>query len=153
MNAPALTETQIHIAVADLLTAFAVPNLIWYHVPNGEHRHISVAVKLKKMGVKAGVADFALVLPSGLGAAFLELKKPGTGGRASRAQKDFRAECEAARVPYYIARDFYEARAWLIAMGAIKFPQTRSGGVGGQKGGQGLATTDRPSTTPEAAKC
>jgi hypothetical protein len=39
-----------------------------YHVPNGGHRHIKVAVKLKEQGVKAGVPD--LVLPMARGGYF-----------------------------------------------------------------------------------
>jgi hypothetical protein len=39
-----------------------------YHVPNGGHRHMLVAVKLKQQGVKAGVPD--LVLPMARGGFF-----------------------------------------------------------------------------------
>lgn len=39
-----------------------------YHVPNGGHRHKSVAIKLKEQGVKAGVPD--LVLPMARGGYF-----------------------------------------------------------------------------------
>lgn len=33
------------------------PHLTIYHIPNGEHRNIKTAVKLKNMGVRAGVWD------------------------------------------------------------------------------------------------
>jgi hypothetical protein len=36
----------------------AYPHILMFHVPNGELRHISVADKLKRMGVVPGVADF-----------------------------------------------------------------------------------------------
>ena len=36
-----------------------------YAIPNGGHRHISVAKKLKAEGVKAGVPDLCLPVPSG----------------------------------------------------------------------------------------
>jgi len=36
----------------------AYPYVLMFHVPNGELRHISVADKLKRMGVVPGVADF-----------------------------------------------------------------------------------------------
>lgn len=39
-----------------------------YHVPNGGHRHVLVAMKLKDQGVKAGVPD--LVLPMARGGFF-----------------------------------------------------------------------------------
>lgn len=36
-----------------------------FHIPNGGYRHIREAVKLKRMGVKAGVSDLFLAYPSG----------------------------------------------------------------------------------------
>ena len=39
-----------------------------YHVPNGGHRHKSVAIELKKQGVRAGIPD--LVLPMARGGYF-----------------------------------------------------------------------------------
>ena len=39
--------------------------LLIYAVPNGGQRHIAVATKLKKEGVKAGVWDIAVDWPSG----------------------------------------------------------------------------------------
>ena len=39
-----------------------------FHVPNGGHRHKTVAIKLKQQGVKAGVPD--LVLPMARGGYF-----------------------------------------------------------------------------------
>jgi hypothetical protein len=39
-----------------------------YHVPNGGHRHVKVAMDLKKQGVRAGVPD--LVLPMARGGYF-----------------------------------------------------------------------------------
>ena len=36
-----------------------------YAIPNGGKRHIKIAVKLKKEGVKAGVPDICIALPKG----------------------------------------------------------------------------------------
>jgi hypothetical protein len=36
-----------------------------YHIPNGGHRHINVAIKLKEQGVKAGVPDLKLPMARG----------------------------------------------------------------------------------------
>jgi hypothetical protein len=42
-----------------------VPEVQWaFHVPNGGHRHIAVAMQLKSQGVKAGVPDILLPVPS-----------------------------------------------------------------------------------------
>lgn len=43
-----------------------IPALRWlYHVPNGGARHKAVAAKLKAAGVKRGVPDLCLAVPSG----------------------------------------------------------------------------------------
>lgn len=36
-----------------------------FHVPNGGHRHVAVANKLKQQGVKAGVPDIFIMIPRG----------------------------------------------------------------------------------------
>ncbi|WP_163832198.1 VRR-NUC domain-containing protein [Spartinivicinus ruber] len=36
-----------------------------FHVPNGGHRHVAVANKLKQQGVKAGVPDIFIMMPRG----------------------------------------------------------------------------------------
>lgn len=42
-----------------------VPEVQWaFHVPNGGHRHISVAAQLKAQGVKPGVPDILIPVPS-----------------------------------------------------------------------------------------
>ena len=44
-----------------------VPEVEWaFHVPNGGHRHIKVAMDLKAQGVKAGVPDILIPVPSGV---------------------------------------------------------------------------------------
>lgn len=46
------------------LMVHQMPELRWlFHVPNGELRHPAVAVKLLKMGVLPGVADFLWLTP------------------------------------------------------------------------------------------
>lgn len=42
-----------------------IPELQWaFHVPNGGHRHIKVAMALKSQGVKRGVPDILIPVPS-----------------------------------------------------------------------------------------
>ena len=46
-----------------------------FAIPNGGHRHIAVAAKLKREGVKRGVPDLCLPVPRGrYHGCFLELK-------------------------------------------------------------------------------
>ena len=63
------------------------PELKWlHHVPNGGSRNKQEAVKLKQMGVKAGVSDLCLPYPKGLYyGLYIEMKTP--SGRASDAQR------------------------------------------------------------------
>ena len=55
-----MTEDALQIATARLLDS---TGLVWTHVPNGGMRNLMVAVKLKRMGVKAGVPDVMVFNP------------------------------------------------------------------------------------------
>ena len=52
----------------EIALRYPVAAKLIYHVPNGGHRHVLVAMKLKEQGVKAGVPD--LVLPMARGGYF-----------------------------------------------------------------------------------
>jgi len=56
-----------------------IPELkLAFAIPNGGHRHISVAIGLKNEGVKAGVPDiFIPVARNGYHGIFIEMKRPG----------------------------------------------------------------------------
>ena len=59
-----------------------------YHIPNGGSRNKKEAVKLKRMGVKAGVADLFLpVARSGYHGLYIEMKYE--DGRLSKSQREF----------------------------------------------------------------
>ncbi len=48
------------------LTEALYPDIEWmFAIPNGGHRHIAVATKMKREGVKAGVLDIWLPAPKG----------------------------------------------------------------------------------------
>lgn len=56
-----------------------------YAIPNGGHRHIAVARKLKAEGVKAGVPDVCLPIPRGtFHGLYIEMKA--AKGRTTEAQ-------------------------------------------------------------------
>ncbi len=59
-----MTETQHHIGL--MVWAKTQPILSEYliHIPNGGYRYPKEAIKLKKMGVKAGVSDLFLAYPN-----------------------------------------------------------------------------------------
>lgn len=62
---------------------YAYPGVIAYAIPNGGHRDVRVAAKLKNEGVLAGIPD--LFIADGKPGMYIELKKP--GGRVSEKQK------------------------------------------------------------------
>ncbi len=66
MRAPTEHDHQkaLFEAAARLSPQYPELNML-YAVPNGGHRHIAVARKLKAEGVKAGVPDVCLPVPKG----------------------------------------------------------------------------------------
>lgn len=92
----------------------AAPSLIWWHTPNGGARSKAEAAILKSMGVRAGVADLAFIL-TGARIGFIELKA--TNGRATPAQKTFRADCEMQGVPFAECRTLAEVQGTLDGWG------------------------------------
>jgi hypothetical protein len=59
-----------------------------FAIPNGGHRHVGVARKMKAEGVKRGVPDYCLPIPSnGYHGLFLELKTK--TGATSKEQKEW----------------------------------------------------------------
>lgn len=109
-------EIVLHMQIAALLRAHARPEWQWCHVPNGEHRDIRTAAKLKRMGVKKGWPDFTLVSPAGA-AYFLELKRQ--SGRLSEDQEFFSTWCAVHGVAFSAADSYEAAIAALKHWGAI----------------------------------
>lgn len=77
-------EQALQIAAAAYMDA--IPNLLWWHSPNGGGRSKIEAAIFKRMGVKPGVPDIAVILPGGR-VGFIELKAG--NGRVSPAQRAF----------------------------------------------------------------
>ena len=86
------------------------PKLLLFSIPNGEFRHITTAVKLKKSGVLAGVADLFLMSPNinhhGL---FIEMKA--AKGKVSDQQKYFLEQAKAKGYAACVCYSFEEAQA------------------------------------------
>lgn len=109
------SEAVIQATVVQHLEARGRPDMYWFHVPNGEHRHAATGAKLKKMGVKAGVPDLVLVI--GGKAIFLELKR--NRGRVSTVQSATKVKIEMAGGEWRIAYGLDAALSELTAIGAF----------------------------------
>ncbi len=95
-----MTEAQLQRSVIQWMQFVLHSNVIYFAVPNGEHRNIVTASRLKGQGVMRGVADLIL-LYSGK-ALCLEIKIE--GGRQSEPQRVFEAKCIYQGIPYEICR-------------------------------------------------
>jgi hypothetical protein len=72
------------------------PELKWlHHCPNGGSRNKAEAIKLKQMGVKAGVSDLCLPYPKGIYCGLYIEMKFGKN-RQQDSQKEFLADMAAA---------------------------------------------------------
>ena len=69
-------EHKIQVALCQWLAAVhTVEYALTFAVPNGGHRHVAVAAKLKAEGVKRGVPDLFMAVPRGdKHGLFIELK-------------------------------------------------------------------------------
>lgn len=97
----------------------ATPGLIWWHTPNASGRRSPVAgAILKSMGVRPGVADITILLPTGK-AAFIELKAG--KGRLAEGQQTFRDDVERLGCQWAEARSLADVEAilhgWLSPLG------------------------------------
>jgi hypothetical protein len=95
-------EAELQAAVVDHIRTRGAPGLVWWHTPNssklGGKRTCSgvplEAIRLKRLGFRAGVSDLLFVHSGCIFA--MELKAP--RGRTSEAQDSFLADMKAAGV-------------------------------------------------------
>lgn len=80
-----------------------------FHIPNGGKRNIPTAIRFKKEGVVAGVADLFLAIPvDQWHGHFIELKRR-KGGQLSEAQKRFGYEVRQQGYLYSVCHGWHEA--------------------------------------------
>lgn len=89
---------------------------LFFAVPNGGHRDIRTAARLKAEGVTAGVSDLMMLIPRhGYHALCIEVKTQ--IGRQSEKQKAWMAKVEAQGFKYAIVRsldDFAQLACWYL---------------------------------------
>jgi VRR-NUC domain len=110
-------EIVLHMAVAKLLREHCLLEWQWFHPRSGELRDLKTAAKLKRMGLKAGLPDIALIGPTGIFHA-LELKR--LGETLSDAQEAFQLWCIRHGVPHSVAYSFDEALLALNTWGCLR---------------------------------
>lgn len=83
-----ITEEQIHLTVMDWVRLNPSLEPYVFHVANQGKRAVQYTAKLKRMGLKPGVSDLFIAIPSkGYHGAWMELKS--AKGVLSPAQKQF----------------------------------------------------------------
>jgi hypothetical protein len=124
-------EHPIQVSIKQFLDVALPPGAIYFAVPNGGHlvakerkskagktfRLSLAAIKLKREGMKNGVADLIVIDPRPDGPCVIGLEVKTTDGRPSQDQKDWRRDFEAAGGLYAIARSMEDAAAALTEFG------------------------------------
>ena len=99
-----IAELQLQVDVFRWLAETDPPAFV-FHVPNSQKRSRREAVRVRAMGIKAGVADLAVMLPGGR-QGWIELKT--RSGKLSHHQSDFAMTCWALGHRHRVCRSVAE---------------------------------------------
>ena len=100
--APMTKEISIQIACNLLLQELSDIYLFrHFHVANEGKRSVQYQMKLKKMGFRAGVADFIIEYPPGK-LLYVELKNE--KGQLSNSQKLWKVQSVALNTPFFVVK-------------------------------------------------
>lgn len=110
---PERREDHLQAKLLAELTFALLPDVHPYAIPNGGFRLKSEASRLKRTGVRSGIADLVFIAPEWK-TYWLELKD-GTSSRAkpSDEQLGFAAKCKRNGHPYAVAYSVEEAMDFL----------------------------------------
>ena len=105
-------EFRLHCVVADYLRATLSPDVLWFHIPNGEHRSKITGARLKRMGVRAGVADLMIAWRGPFGqhwqAEVLWIELKAAKGRPRLAQAQFQVDTHVVGHHYHVCHSLEE---------------------------------------------
>lgn len=91
-----------------MLLDWNLPKLLWFAIPNGGKRTKYEAVRLKKQGVKSGVADiFICESAQGWNGLFIEMKSK--TGKLSKTQNEFLKRALENNYSYHVCYSAVEA--------------------------------------------
>ena len=113
-----ISEHQLQVLVLDYIEQEkATPDIFAFAIANAGQRSLRMGARMKREGLRAGVADLCVVMPLGR-VAWLEMKSD--KGRQSLEQKGFEARCKRLGHHYAIAKTFDEAVMFLKHVGALR---------------------------------
>lgn len=97
------------------MVEYKYPELrMMFHIPNGGSRGKAEAARFKAEGVKAGVSDIFLSVPSGsYHGLYIEMKRQ-RGGRVSQEQKDFQTDASEYGYKCCVCHGWEEAKNEII---------------------------------------
>lgn len=107
-------EDALQMAVMEYLEFFPV---FAFHPKNSGWKSIQTAVRDKKLGIKAGVADI-VIMWKGSNIGFIELKTE--KGKLSDSQKEFRDTCESFSFQYAVCRSVLDVANTIKGWGIIR---------------------------------
>jgi hypothetical protein len=121
---PQKEVTSLHIPLVSMLRWCVRPDVIWRHVPNGEHRDPRTAAKLKAMGILPGSADLEFHWCEADGAGkkrcVLHLELKVGNRRQSESQAGFELAMRLLGDDYHVVRSIDEAIHILGERGLIR---------------------------------
>ena len=82
-----------------------------FHIANEQYNNKSYTISLMQMGLKAGVADYCLLMEGGR-TAFLEFKRC-KSSKLSSNQETFRDVCQSLGIPYEVFYEVDSAIDWI----------------------------------------
>jgi hypothetical protein len=120
-------EISLHIQLVSMLRHCIRPDVVWRHVPNGEHRDPRTAAKLKAMGVLPGSADLEfhwaemdVDYPDRKCRRLLHLELKVGNRKQTESQAGFALAMRLLDDKYYVARSIDEAIEILGTHGLLR---------------------------------
>jgi len=95
-----------------------VPDMYVFAIPNAGFRTLRMGARMKREGMRAGMADLGVMMPAGR-IGWLELKRA-KRSQQSIQQKAFQQRCLRLGHPYAIVKSLDEAKKILKLWGALK---------------------------------
>lgn len=106
-------EDRLHATVNTYLRA-QYPDVMAIHVPNEGKRSVWEAAKAKKLGLRAGIADWLIFAPVGSGRMGLALELKAAKGKLTEKQAEFLSIMETRHGWFTaVARNFDEAKHFI----------------------------------------